>query len=276
MTKIYQYLLISLLVIACSTPNIKLHESGKASNKTEVVKSEYVDVDESFLSDPDFQGNKTTDNFVKAKHILKDAQYFGINEEIYCGCEFSNNEISKDAKCGILPRKNEKRAYRIEFEHIVPFENQVGHTVAWKIGVPECHGHKGRKCASKVFAHMEGDLWNLWPSAGELNGDRSNYSYGMVKGSRDQYGKCDFKVEDHHAEPRDEVKALVAFTYMYFQKTYAKFLKKDYVNKDNEKMFEEWSRLPLTETQCSWAKRVYQVQGNGNGDLLEACSKLSK
>jgi len=231
---------------------------------------------EYFLNDEDYVGNKRIQNFASAKKILKKMDYFGIKEEIYCGCEFSNGKIPQNAKCGLAARKNEKRAFRIEFEHIVPFENQVGHTVAWDYGVPECHGTKGRKCASKVFGHMEGDLWNLWPSAGEMNGDRSNYSYAMVQGPRDQYGKCDFIVQDRKAEPRDEVKALVAFTYMYFQKTYAKLLKTNYISGKNEKMFEAWSKMPLTAAQCGWAERVYKVQGNRNVDLLEACSKLAK
>ncbi len=234
----------------------------------------YVDVaSESFINDASYNGNKKIPNFNKAKSILKKSNYFGIKEEIYCGCEFFKNKIPKDAKCGIQPRKNVNRAYKIEFEHIVPFENQVGHTKVWDYGIPECKGKKGRKCASKIFGHMEGDLWNLWPSAGELNGDRNNYSYAMVQGPRNQYGKCNFIVQDRKAEPRDEVKALVAFTYMYFQKTYAKYLKTNYISGKNEKLFAAWAKMPLTKEQCDWAKRVAEVQGNRNEDLLYTCSR---
>ena len=229
---------------------------------------------ESFISEVSYSGNKRVQNFASAKKILKKMNYFGIKEDIYCGCEFYNNKIPNNAKCGIKPRKNAKRAYQIEFEHIVPFENQVGHTIAWNSGIPECKGKKSRKCASKIFGHMEGDLWNLWPSAGELNADRSNYSYSMISGPRTQYGKCNFIVEDRKAEPRNEVKALVAYTYMYFQKTYAKYLKTNYISNKNEKLFEAWSKLPLTLEQCNWAKRVVEVQGNRNEDLLKACEKI--
>lgn len=121
-----------------------------------------VDIpNESFISDQAYLGNKKIKNFSKAKSILKKSNYFGIKEEIYCGCEFYKGKIPKDAKCGIAARKNVNRAFKIEFEHIVPFENQVGHTVVWDDGVPECKGKRGRKCASKIFGHMEGDLWNL-------------------------------------------------------------------------------------------------------------------
>lgn len=140
---------------------------------------------ESFINDSSYSGNKKIPNFSKAKSILKKSNYFGIKEDIYCGCEFKNGKIPKDAKCGIKARKNQNRAFKIEFEHIVPFENQVGHTVVWDSGNPLCKGKKGRKCASKIFGHIEADLWNLWPAGGEMNGDRSNYTFAMVQGPRD-------------------------------------------------------------------------------------------
>ena len=228
---------------------------------------------ESFINDSTYLGNKIIPNFTKAKSILKKSNFFGIKEELYCGCEFFKWKIPKDAKCGIKARKNINRAFKIEFEHIVPFENQVGHTVVWDSGIPLCKGKKGRKCASKVFAHMEGDLWNLWPAGGEMNGDRNNFSYAMVQGKRDKYGKCDFIVQDRKAEPRDEVKALVAFTYLYFQKTYAKYLRTNYVSVKNEKLFEAWRNMPLTTAQCAWASGVVKVQKNKNVDLLDACER---
>lgn len=229
---------------------------------------------ESFINDSSYSGNKKIPNFSKAKSILKKSNYFGIKEDLYCGCEFYKGIIPKDAKCGIKARKNQNRAFKIEFEHIVPFENQVGHTVVWDSGNPLCKGKKGRKCASKIFGHIEADLWNLWPAGGEMNGDRSNYTFAMVQGPRDQYGKCDFIVQDRKVEPRDEVKALVAFTYIYFQKTYSKHLKTNFISGKNEKLIEVWSRMPLTREQCNWAYKVREVQGNG--DLLEACQKQVK
>ncbi len=231
---------------------------------------------ESFIKDFSYLGNKKIKNFAKAKSILKKNDYFGIKSELYCGCEFKDGKIPKDAKCGIKARTNEKRSLRIEFEHIVPFENQVGHTVVWDSGNPICKGKKGRSCSSKIFGHIEADLWNLWPAAGEMNGDRSNLSYAMVQGPRNQYGKCDFILQERKVEPRNEVKALIAYTYMYMQKTYAKHLKTNFISGKNEKLFEAWRKMPLTKEQCRWAEEVVRVQGNKNSDLLEACSKLTK
>lgn len=270
------YFLITLLFILTSCSSNKTSTTSKITNEAPQNLSQINVTSEYFLTDSAYQGNRKIPNFAIAKSILKKSNYFGIKEEIYCGCEFYKGKIPRDAKCGIRPRKNVNRAYKIEFEHIVPFENQLGHTVVWDSGNPLCKGKKGRKCASKIFGHLEGDLWNLWPSAGEMNGDRSNYSYAMVQGARNQYGKCDFIISDRKAEPRNEVKALVAFTYIYFQKTYAKHLRTNFISNKNEKLFQAWAKMPLTRAQCEWAYNVSEVQQNRNGDLLEACSKLAR
>jgi deoxyribonuclease-1 len=254
-----------VFLISCSSKKVNIEIYQKIYHPDLV--SEY------FITDENYSGNKNVKSFAKAKSILKKMNYFGINEEIYCGCEFLEGKIKNDAKCGIQARKNSKRAFSIEFEHIVPFENQVGHTTVWKNGIPACNGKKGRKCASIIFGHLEGDLWNLWPSAGELNADRSNFSYRMIPGPRNKYGKCDFIVEGRKVEPRDSVKALIAFTYIYFQKTYAKLLGTNYISNKNEKMFEAWSKMPLTKTQCEWGRQVTMAQGNENQDLLNSCIK---
>lgn len=230
--------------------------------------SKTPDSESSFINDQSYIGNKNINNFSAAKSIFKKSEYFGIKNELYCGCEFSGLKISKSASCGLKPRNktNEARTYRIEFEHIVPFENQIGHTSTYQ----NCSKDK-RSCASKAFSHLEGDLWNLWPAVGEMNGDRSNHPYVVFPGVRNQYGKCDFMYEKRGVEPRNEVKALIAYTYLYFQKAYAKVMNKNYITSENKKMFSEWIKYPVSKEQCNWAKEVLAVQKNRNEDLLKAC-----
>lgn len=50
--------------------------------------------------------------------------YAPQSTEFYCGCKYTGNRVDLKA-CGYVPRKNAKRAARIEWEHIVP---------AWQIG----------------------------------------------------------------------------------------------------------------------------------------------
>jgi endonuclease I len=63
---------------------------------------------------------------------------------------------------------------------------------------------------------------------------------------------------------------------MYMQKTYAGYLKNNFISNKNEKMFQAWAKLPVTEEQCTWGGMVHEVQGNINPYLLEACKKRHK
>lgn len=90
--------------------------------------------------------------------------------------------------CGYEPRKQAKRANRIEWEYVVP---------AWAFGHQlQCWQDGGRKNCKKTpaFARMKADLHNLVPAIGEANGDRSNYSFAMLEGETRAYGSCDLEV----------------------------------------------------------------------------------
>lgn len=102
--------------------------------------------------------------------------------DFYCGCRFEGNRIDL-ASCGYTPRKQTRRAERVEWEHVVP---------AWVIGHQrQCWQEGGRKrCSASdpVYRAAEADLHNLVPVVGEVNGDRSNYGFGMLPQKPHQYG----------------------------------------------------------------------------------------
>lgn len=86
-------------------------------------------------------------------------------------------------------RKNENRASRVEWEHVVP---------AWQFGHQrQCWQDGGRKNCAKdpVYRKMESDMHNLQPSVGEVNGDRGNFMYSQWNGGEGQYGQCAMKVD---------------------------------------------------------------------------------
>eukprot|EP01030_Chromulinospumella_sphaerica_P007563 gene7563-7393_t len=153
--------------------------------------------------------------FSEAKVIAKQKIYLdqanSAMGELYCGCKWtwvgkSGGRIDAES-CGLKARKQENRAQRTEWEHIVP---------AWTFGNQrQCWKNGGREhCVDDdpVFRAMEADLFNLYPSVGEVNGDRSNFNYGMAAGIAPQYGQCKTRVDfdQQAAEPRDEVKGLSA------------------------------------------------------------------
>lgn len=86
--------------------------------------------------------------------------YAPQSTEFYCGCKYTGNKVNL-AACGYVPRKNAKRAARIEWEHIVP---------AWQIGHQrQCWQEGGRKNCTRydpTYQKAEADLHNLVPSIG--------------------------------------------------------------------------------------------------------------
>ena len=63
------------------------------------------------------------------------------------------------------------------------------------------------------------DLHNLFPAVGEVNGDRSNFNWGMVEGNKREYGACPMEVDEsiRRAEPPDVVKGNVARVMFYME-----------------------------------------------------------
>jgi deoxyribonuclease-1 len=122
--------------------------------------------------------------------------YTTSDKTFYCDCPLLriNKKLVPDFKrCNYKPRnkltrkgKVNKRALRKEWEHVVP---------AWAFGHQlQCWQNGGRKNCGKnnaKFRKMEGDLHSLVPAIGEVNADRSNYSFGMLAGEHRVCGKCD-------------------------------------------------------------------------------------
>lgn len=165
-------------------------------------------------------------NFSKAKEIAKERIYYDQNTHsqgtIYCGCDWewvgkSGGRVDLSS-CGYQVRTQPNRAIRIEWEHIVP---------AWVFGHQhQCWQNGGRANCVKndpIFGKIEADLHNLAPSIGEVNGDRSNFSYGQLSTQAPyQYGQCRSRVDfsSRTFEPRNEAKGQVARVYFYLHDRY--------------------------------------------------------
>lgn len=159
--------------------------------------------------------------------------------------------------CGYKTRTQQNCADRIEWEHIVP---------AWIFGhLRQCWQNGGRKdCISDdpVFRVMEADLFNLYPSVGEVNGDRSNYQYGMVIGVAPQYGACPTRVDfkGRTAEPRNDVKGLVARTTFYMHDRYGLSM-----SRQQQQLLMVWDkRYPVSAWEKEWNNRTAKIMGHPN------------
>lgn len=203
--------------------------------------------------------------FTEAKIVAKQKVYLdqasSAMGELYCGCKWtwvgkSGGRIDPGS-CGLEARKQENRADRTEWEHIVP---------AWTFGHQrQCWQNGGREhCVDDdpVFRAMEADLFNLYPSVGEVNGDRSNFNYAMATGVAPQYGQCKTRVDfDQRAvEPRDEVKGLVARTTFYMFDRYNLNM-----SRQQQQLFMAWDKqFPVTAWELERNKRIQSIMGHDN------------
>ncbi len=204
-------------------------------------------------------------DFNEAKSILR--KIYAQGQEFYCGCRYdltAKNRIDVSS-CGY--KGQGVRSQRIEWEHVVPASIFGRRFAEWTEGHPSCmrngHMEKGRNCArstSEVFSRMEGDLYNLLPTLGELNGARSNYAYGEVKGENREFGACDFEVTRKLAEPRQEIRGDLARIYFYMDARYPGF---EIVNRQNEGLFIAWDRDdPIDLAERQRLQKIESIQGN--------------
>lgn len=211
--------------------------------------------------------------FAKAKTALVDI-YTEKNsvkandvKEFYCGCDFQfdGRKGSVDLKsCGYQVRKDEVRANRIEWEHVMPAHNFGKQLRCWKEG--------GRKNCGGIaqFDVMEGDMHNLQPAIGEVNGDRSNFRFSEFTKKFNQYGRCEFAVDfkKRQVQPRAKVKGMVARTYLYMEQRYGIVLAAQ-----EKKLMQEWDRAyPPKKWECQRNQIIAKKQGNDNPFITAQCS----
>lgn len=209
------------------------------------------------------------DSFNAAKKILPSIyKQLEDPKSVYCGCDLNieRNRFIVDLKsCGYTVRKQPKRAARVEVEHIMP---------AWEFGHQlKCWQQGGRKnCSksSKEFKTMEGDLHNLFPSVGEVNGDRSNYRFQLWNGKPYQYGKCEMLVDfkGRRAQPPERSRGLIARAYLYMVSHYEGLT----LARQQRQLFEAWNKMyPPSENECLRNELIKKRQGNDNPFVTEKC-----
>jgi deoxyribonuclease I len=224
-------------------------------------------------------GNTSNQSFNKAKKILLHEVYTDHRLTFYCGSEFDAKSKIVAHSGGYQPRKEGDRAYRIEWEHIVPAHAFGQSLPEWRDGHPECKDSKGktfkgRNCAGKMslpYRYMEADMHNLVPAIGELNGLRSNYSFAMIPGGK-TFGACAMKVEDRKAEPPAAVRGDIARVYYYMDGAYPG---RGVVSDKNRKLFQAWDKSdPVDAWECARTRAVEKLQGNENPYIKGPCQDL--
>ena len=227
------------------------------------------------LSPQAFPQNTQITSFSKSKKLLLKL-YKAHPVTLYCGCSFKGKKPNLSS-CGYIPKKNKKRANRIEWEHVVPAHAFGQSFSEWRSGHSKCvtkngKKFKGRKCAGKMnkeYRRMQADMFNLYPAIGEVNGRRSNYSMAIIKGEKREFGKCDVEIKNKKVEPKESVRGEITRTYLYMDSVYPG---RGIISKKNRKLFDAWNKSdPVDEWECERAKRIEKIQGNRNEVVMGSC-----
>lgn len=216
---------------------------------------------------------KSPDSFEKAKRVLYNDVYKGHNITFYCGCDYDPKSKQVDWKsCGFKPRKNPERASRIEAEHVMPAHQFGNFRQCWREPKKVCPDKEvtGRQCCEEkdlVFETAHNDLHNLFPAVGEVNGDRSNYNWGMIEGNKREYGACAIEIDEsiRRAEPPDNVKGNVARVMFYMEDTYGFKL-----SDQDRQLYTAWSKMdPPDAWEIERNQRIAAIEGKENRFISE-------
>ena len=191
-------------------------------------------------------------------------------QTLYCGCDitFPKKGYMVNLKsCGYKIRKNASRAKRIEAEHIVSAWEFAHQRQCWING-----GRKNCERNDNLFKTMEGDLHNLYPAVGEINGDRSNYRFAKVVRGPKNYGQCEMIIDRKRqlVNPPIRARGIIARAYLYMQDRYRLKL-----SSQQQSLFNEWNRAyKVTPNECKRNALITKIQGNDNPFVTAQCKKL--
>ena len=175
----------------------------------------------------------------------------------YCGCEYQKSQdktyIPVFFDCGYEPRKRQRRAKRIELEHIVPVSKLSAELSCWRSG--------GRDACieDSQYQAMATDLHNLVPAIGEINADRSAYEFAMIEGESRSYGRCDFEVDfkNRLVEPAPNIRGDIARIYFYMSNRYGVKL-----STSEKTLFSKWDLDdPLDAHERKRNEIIIRIQG---------------
>lgn len=202
-------------------------------------------------------------NFQATKKQAKQL-WMDHRESFYCGCTFDKHLIVNPASCNYTP-VDERRAKKIEWEHLVPVSWFGRHRSCWHEA--KVKGHNPRAYCEKtdpIFKKMLNDLHNLVPAIGEVNKARSNYGFGMVT-PKTSFNGCELSIDPDlkKVEPKDNLKGMVARAHLYMAMQYGK--NQFTLSKSQYKQYKAWHQTyPPSQWERTWNERIGQIQGTDN------------
>lgn len=224
-------------------------------------------------------GNLTFQSFNKAKKALEQFVVPGHRVTLYCQAPFDENKNIR-LPSGFETAVHQKRASRVEWEHVVPAENFGKFFTEWREGSPRCidnrgRAFKGRKCAEKenvMFRFMQSDMYNLYPSIGAVNAERGNKNFEILPSSiPNTFGSCAMKISGNKAEPPQGSRGVIARTYKYMAHAYPDYFR---MSQRQARLMDAWDKsYPVQKWECERAKKIQALQGNENPFVSTHCKR---
>ncbi len=215
-------------------------------------------------------GNHVVHNFKKAKEISNHL-YFDHPYTFYCHCSFHGTRVDLNS-CSYGMNISGERSKRVEWEHIVPVSLFGRSFPSWKRGSPRCRtrsgkSYRGRRCSRKVskqFRLMEGDLYNIVPSVGEVNRLRGHRRMGSVSSKDLSFTLCGLRFGGRGAvEPGEQIKGFIGRTYLYMESAYPRRV---LLSPEEKSRFLAWHKsYPPSKYEKKRVSRIFHIQKNKNG-----------
>jgi deoxyribonuclease-1 len=208
-------------------------------------------------------------DFRAAKEHLRSFYAERAATTLYSSCALVGGEVDFTRCC--VARETAKRP-AVEWEHVVPAATFGGSLPEWREGHPRCQKRgkpfRGRKCArraSKRFKALEGELHNLFPEVGDVNGARGDTPMGLVVGAGTRHRdlqSCGLRFGDGVVEPRREVHGDVARAYLYMSAAYPDAV---VLTVELRALLERWhSEDPPDDLERARNRMIRDTQGNTN------------
>ncbi|MCL2259125.1 MAG: endonuclease [Cystobacterineae bacterium] len=231
-----------------------------------------------YLSSASAAGNTTNDSFNKAKRMLSTKVYWDHQVTFYCAAPY-DEKGNIHLPAGFETATNQRRASKIEWEHVVPAENFGRNFKEWREGAPACVDKRGktfkaRHCAEKAnleYRYMQADMHNLVPAIGAVNAARQNYNFALLPHAPNTFGSCPVKIEGNRVEPPESTRGMIARTYLYMQAEYPRYK----MGKPQNQLMQAWNKTyPPTPWECTRARRIAKIQGNMNKITETRCKEV--
>lgn len=195
----------------------------------------------------------------QARYIWRDHR-----ESFYCGCLFDAHLNVNYKSCHYTPT-DQRRAKKIEWEHLVPVSWFGRHRSCWQYA----KGHRINPrafCEKKdpIFKKMMNDLHNLVPAIGEVNQARSAYGFSRLT-THTRFNGCELTIDRaaKKVDPKDNIKGFIARAHLYMTQQYGK--EQFSLSRQQYEQYMKWHHLyPPSDWEKIWNQRILKLQGTDN------------